>query len=56
MSVMTGDRAPEDRAPEGRPETRDEFFARKRGGNLAIFACIMAFFLLFFIITILKMS
>ncbi|WP_339853271.1 hypothetical protein [uncultured Nisaea sp.] len=37
-------------------ETREEFFARKRGKNLAILACILAFFVLFYVITILRMS
>lgn len=41
---------------EQKPENRDEFFARKRGKNLAILACIIAFFVLFYAITILRMS
>jgi len=39
-----------------KPESREEFYARKRGKNFAILACIIAFFVLFYVITILKMG
>lgn len=41
---------------EQKPNTREELYARKRGKNLAILACIAAFFVLFYLITILRMS
>lgn len=47
MSAMSDDQ---------KPETREQFYARKRGKNFAILACIIAFFVLFYVITILKMS
>ncbi|WP_420403179.1 hypothetical protein [Nisaea sp.] len=47
MSTMSDDQ---------KPESRKEFYARKRGKNLAILGCIIAFFVLFYLITILKMG
>ena len=38
------------------PESREEFYRRKRGKNFAILLCIIAFFVLFYLITIMKMS
>lgn len=41
---------------EQNPNTREELYARKRGKNLAILACIAAVSILFYVITILRMG
>ncbi|WP_193173259.1 hypothetical protein [Nisaea nitritireducens] len=41
---------------EQKPNTREELYARKRGKNLAILACIVVAALLFYAITILRMG
>lgn len=38
------------------PETREELYRSKRGKNLAVLALILAFFVLFYLITIFRMS
>jgi hypothetical protein len=38
------------------PQTSEDLWAQRRGKNIAIFAAIMALAVLFFVITILRMS
>jgi len=39
-----------------KPDTREKLYARKRGKNLAILACIATAAILFYAITILRMG
>tara|TARA_R110002012_G_scaffold1802_8_gene8702 strand:+ start:251 stop:397 length:147 start_codon:yes stop_codon:yes gene_type:complete len=41
---------------EKKPQTREELYARKRGKNLALLACIATAAILFYVITILRMG